>query len=68
MKTVTMDWETYQAEIQASKDAVDDAYEKGAIENNRRLHPIVEQCRVLVKSDPDAYSSLLKLLEDAGEI
>lgn len=70
MKTITMDWDTYQKEIDDKKDNYQKGYADGAKANQKRLDPILDVVREIIndKFEEELKSRLLFFMKNAGEL
>lgn len=69
MKTITMDFDTYQKEIGDRKDHYEKGFDDGAKENQKRLDPLINILRDAVNGKENRnLLDLRKLLKDAGEL
>jgi len=83
MKTITMDWDTYQKEIGSADERYQQGFEDGAKEADTRLKPILDWIREVIQEDPPDYdgtpeersrrvdeyaNQIKKLMEEAGEL
>lgn len=69
MKTITMDYETYQKEIGIAKSAKDKGFDEGSIAASKRLEPIMNYLREIVTHDRSfSQKTLEALMHEAGEL
>jgi len=69
MKTITMDWDTYQKEIGEGKENYEKGFDDGAKANKKRLQPLINFLVNAVNgAEPGDPIKLIHLLEEAGEL
>lgn len=70
MKTITMDWDTYQKEIGDGKDNYEKGFDDGAKANQKRVNPIINVVREILedKFEGELKTRLLYLMKEAGEL
>ena len=68
MKTITMDFETYQKELEATEDRLSEMFEKGAIHSNKRLKPLIDYAIKIQALGVFSCNDLKDILEEAGEL
>lgn len=69
MKTVTMDWETYQKELGNIQEKYNEAFDDGVRVNQKRLQPFLDSFRDALNGNTKVgILELKKLLEEAGKL
>lgn len=69
MKTVTMDWETYQKELGNIQEKYNEAFDDGVRVTQKRLQPFLDSFRDALNGNTKVgILELKKLLEEAGKL
>lgn len=69
MKTVTMDWETYQKEIGVIESKYEESFEAGAIAADKRVEPVMKYLRSVVRGQVEfKLEKLHELMFEASEL